>query len=81
MDRIVLADGTAVENAYAVPSAGRLFFYIQEGATMLSACETMGDETKTAVIRCGEKEWRGYTRLFILQRNGDQISGGLERPE
>ena len=81
MDKIILADGTEIENAYAVPSAGRLFFYIQEGATMLSACEKMTDEEKTAVIRYKEKEWRGYTRLFILQRNGDQISGGLERPE
>lgn len=79
MDTIILADGTEIENAYLIHGNGRVFFYIEEGATMESACHLMSDSEKTSEITYNGETFIGFTDLFILQKTGNQISGGLAK--
>lgn len=80
MNTIRLADGTEIENAWIVQAGSRVFFYIENGSSMADVCTLMGNPEKTSCLESGGKVLKGYTDLFILQKTGNQIGGGLAKP-
>lgn len=80
METIRLADGTEIENAWIVQAGSRVFFYIENGSSMTEVCSLMGNPKNTARLESGRNVLEGYTDLFILQKTGNQIGGGLAKP-
>ena len=78
---IELADGTVIESAYVRESLGKLWFYIENGMTIQQVFALMGDPEKTARILYNEHEYTGYTNIYSIQRDGDLISGGIDKGE
>ena len=82
MDKITLADGTIIEDAYIRVSFGKLWFYVQNGMSIQEVFALMSDPEKTVSIAQNDEEpIRGYTSIYSIQRNDGLISGGIERGE
>lgn len=83
MDRIRLADGTEIENAYVMQSMGKLWFYFQNDMTIQEVFALMADPAKTARITMisGEKEtvYEGFVNILNIMRSDGLVSGGIEK--
>lgn len=83
MDRITLADGTVIENAYVMQSMGKLWFYFQNGMTIQEVFALMADPAKTIRITMtrGETEtvFEGYVNILNIMRSDGLVSGGIEK--
>ena len=74
--RLILNDGTVIENGRAGYAEGRLWCYIQ-GLTMVQTAGLFFDTYKTAriVFQYGEMEdvYEGYTNCVNIQVNVDGL--------
>ena len=85
MDKIILADGTVIENAYVLQSIGRLWFYFTNGMNIREVFALMADPEKTERITMirGETEtvYEGYVSILNIMRDTGLVSGGLTRAD
>ena len=82
MEKLILNDGTELENSHVLLSGTTLWFYLN-GVTFNEAYELMSDPEKTGKIIAeyygSVAEYDSYTDLFCLRREDDgMVSGGLK---
>ena len=84
MEKLILNDGTELENSYATETLDNLFLYIRNGMTMMQVFMLMADTSKISEIkyRAGETimVYSGYTMVQgITQEHGGMINVVLRR--
>jgi len=79
MEKIELADGTVIESAHCLESAGALFVYLTgDDMTMTQGFALFSDPEKTKTIkedRYGEKKtYRGYKTLAAISNEYGNVN-------
>lgn len=69
MQKLILNDGTELENSWAAETTDSLFLYIRNGMNMMQIMQLMFDQQKISriVYEAGESnqtEYNDYTRLM-----------------
>ena len=84
MQKLILNDGTELNNSYAAESIDYLFLYIDNGMTMLQVMMLMMDQNKISriVYAAGDNEtqYNDYTTVSsITAEYGGMISVSLRK--
>ena len=82
--KLILNDGTVLENTTALVASGTLWVYIESEITLGEAVALLNDPEKTAVMTevefGNEKIYTGYTDLFCVRREDNgQVNAGLKK--
>ena len=81
-EKIILNDGTVLQQSHVILSGSNLFFYVQNGMGIIEVFNLFSDIQKTRKIKCerfGQKtEYIGYTTIMSIGKDDEvQISGRL----
>ena len=73
MKKLILNDGTELENSWAAETTDSLFLYIRNGMNMMQIMQLMFDQQKISriVYEAGESnqtEYNDYTRLMGITK-------------
>ena len=84
MKKLILNDGTELENAEALLSSGTLFLYLGKAVDFRQAFDLLINPEATQEIRYlefdEEKTFSGYTDLTYIRKEDDgSINAGLKR--
>ena len=82
--KLILSDGTELENSYAVNVGGNLWVYVYAQISFTALFSLLNDPEKTGVITLSqggaETEFNGYDELFCIRKeDGGFISAGLRK--
>ena len=83
--KLILNDGTELDNSYVIQVGARLWVYIYGSITFQRVFELLNDPTKTTSIICDQygkrNTYDGFTDLFCMRKeDGGWISAGLRYP-
>lgn len=82
-ERLLLADGTEVYNAYVVQLEGAIAIYINEHTAFADLYETFANPNRTEHIHSfqygDEKDWYGYTVPYAMEEREDSATVCLRR--
>lgn len=83
MRKLILNDGTEIENASALLSSGTLFLYLGQAVNMVQAFDLLIDPEITERITYQEfdsvKVFDGYTDLTFIRKEDDgSINAGMK---
>ena len=85
MQKLILNDGTELENSYAAESVDYLFLYISNGMTMMQVMMLMMDQNKISRIvyesgEANQTEYNDYTTVKSINAEyGGMISVSLRK--
>ena len=81
--KLIMNDGTEINNAEAFVNSGVLWVYIYSQMTFAKAFGILNSQAKTRIIRAvngATTTFTGYTNLFCLRKEDDgSISAGLKK--
>ncbi len=82
--KLIMNDGTEINNAEAFTSSGVLWVYIHSKTTMAKAFGILNSPAKTRIIRSvngtNTETFTGYTDLFCLRKEDDgSVNAGIRK--